>query len=103
MSTVKVKICYGSIKNPMVVVNNCVCGTCYSNAEIEIPEYLEIAKNYSDLIVIGYNDSFYPIDDVIFYSDNSKKIYLNNVWEIPDKSDTIPLITKIETDTHYSN
>lgn len=101
MKSIKIKVCYDSKRSPSVVVKRMPNGLCYQDGVVEIPDNLEIAESMTDEMLVGYEENYYPLEDLLFYSDKTEMVYLRTPWDDNNSLGYIPLKTKLYDGTHF--
>lgn len=101
MKSIKIKVCYDGKRIPSVVVKRIPDRICYQNGIADIPDNLEIAESMTGEMLVGYDNDYYPLEDLLFYSDKTEMVYLRTPWDDNNSLGYIPLKTKLYDGTHF--
>ena len=76
MKSIEIKVCYDSKRSPSVVVKRMPNGLCYQDGIVEIPDNIEVAESMTGEMLVGCDNDYYPLEDLLFYSDKTEMVYL---------------------------
>ena len=101
MKSIKIKVCYDGKISSSIVVKRMPNGLCYQDGIAEIPDNLEIAESMTGEMLVGYDNDYYPLEELLFFSDKTEMVYLRTPWDDNNSLGYIPLKTKLSDGTHF--